>query len=126
MPRTRHRPGLPRNAGTREHGATNGVDVQAIVCADVSRQRVHLEDLGLVPVHPAQSPAIPPPMLPGAEGLAEALVGKIDRLLLDRMNYHHADAIYRKNGLMEFLGPEYYYETGNNILSVCQEAGIEC
>jgi hypothetical protein len=66
------------------------------------------------------------PMLPGAEGLAKALVGKIDRLLLDRMNYHHADAIYRKNGLMEFLGPEYYDETADNIMSVCRQAGIEC
>jgi DNA repair photolyase len=66
------------------------------------------------------------PMLPGAEGLADVLIGKIDRLLLDRMNYHHADAIYRKNGLMEFLGPEYYDETADNIMSVCRQAGIEC
>ncbi len=36
------------------------------------------------------------PVLPGAEGLAELLEGKIDYVLIDRMNYHYADWVYRK------------------------------
>ncbi len=39
------------------------------------------------------------PVLPGAEGLAELLKGKIDYVLVDRMNYHYADWVYRKYGL---------------------------
>ena len=39
------------------------------------------------------------PLLPGAEGLAELLKGKIDYVLIDRMNYHYADWVYRKYGL---------------------------
>ena len=31
------------------------------------------------------------PVLPGAEGLAELLKGKIDYVIIDRMNYHYAD-----------------------------------
>jgi hypothetical protein len=38
------------------------------------------------------------PVLPGAEGLAELLKGKIDYSLIDRMNYHYADWVYRKSG----------------------------
>ena len=31
------------------------------------------------------------PMLPGAEGLVDMLKGKVDSILIDRMNYHNAD-----------------------------------
>ena len=48
------------------------------------------------------------PVLPGAEGLAELLSGKVDYLLIDRMNYHYADRIYHTHGLEEYLSDEYY------------------
>jgi len=47
------------------------------------------------------------PMLPGAEGLGELLKGKVDYLLLDRMNYHYADWVYRKYGLEDKLTSHY-------------------
>jgi DNA repair photolyase len=43
------------------------------------------------------------PVLPGAEGLADLLKGKIDYVLIDRMNYHYADWVYRKYGLESTL-----------------------
>ena len=48
------------------------------------------------------------PMLPGAEGLGELLKGKIDNLILDRMNYHYADRVYREHGLQDKLTDEYF------------------
>ena len=36
------------------------------------------------------------PLLPKAEGLGGFLAGKVDRVLIDRMNYHYADWVYRK------------------------------
>ena len=36
------------------------------------------------------------PMLPGAETLVNILDGKVDYVLIDRMNYHYADWVYRK------------------------------
>jgi len=39
------------------------------------------------------------PLLPGCEDLPDLLVGKVDYVILDRMNYHHADWVYRKYGL---------------------------
>jgi DNA repair photolyase len=49
------------------------------------------------------------PVLPGAEGLADLLRGKIDYVLIDRMNYHYADRIYRQFGMEDKLTDEYFY-----------------
>lgn len=51
------------------------------------------------------------PMLPGAEDLAELLAGKVDSVRIDRMNYHYADWVYRKYGLMDKLSDEYFDQT---------------
>ncbi len=48
------------------------------------------------------------PVLPGAEGLAELLRGKIDYILIDRMNYHYADRVYRKYGLEDALTDDFF------------------
>ena len=48
------------------------------------------------------------PVLPGAEGLAELLKGKVDYVLVDRMNYHYADWVYRKHGLEDALTDEFF------------------
>jgi len=55
------------------------------------------------------------PVLPGAEGLAELLKGKIDYLIIDRMNYHYADWIYRKYGLEDKLSDDYYYRVRQEL-----------
>ncbi len=39
------------------------------------------------------------PLLPKAEGLVTLLGGKVNNVLIDRMNYHYADWVYRKYGL---------------------------
>ena len=36
------------------------------------------------------------PMLPGVEGLLEELPGKVDNILIDRLNYSYANRIYMK------------------------------
>jgi DNA repair photolyase len=51
------------------------------------------------------------PMLPGAEGLAELLRGKVDYVFIDRMNYHYADRVYKKYGLEDYLRDDYFYRT---------------
>src|SRR5512137_754095 len=66
------------------------------------------------------------PVLPGAEGLADLLKGKIDYLLIDRMNYHYADWVYRKNGLEETLTDGFFRRTARALAAMCEESGIEC
>ncbi len=66
------------------------------------------------------------PMLPGAEGLAEALAGKVDHIIIDRMNYHYADWIYRKNRMDNALSEEYFLKTSTAIADECKKSGITC
>jgi DNA repair photolyase len=66
------------------------------------------------------------PMLPGAEELGEHLAGKIDYLLIDRMNYHYADWVYRKYGLEDKLSDEFFDGTRREIAVACRELGIDC
>ncbi len=65
------------------------------------------------------------PMLPGAEGLADLLAGKVDYVLMDGMNYHYADAIYRRHGLEDALRGEYFPATAAKLTGALRQAGIE-
>ena len=66
------------------------------------------------------------PILPGAEGLVELLKGKVDCVLIDRMNYNYADVIYRKCGMTDKLSDDYVSRTAKELASACKDSGIEC
>ncbi len=66
------------------------------------------------------------PMLPGAESLVEILAGKVDHVIFDRMNYHHADWVYRKYGLEDKMTDDYFYQTERNLSSTFRKLGIRC
>jgi DNA repair photolyase len=58
------------------------------------------------------------PVLPGAEGLAELLKGKIDYVLIDRMNYHYADRVYRNYGLEDTLTDDFFERVKQEFASL--------
>jgi DNA repair photolyase len=66
------------------------------------------------------------PMLPGAEDLAEALAGKVDHLLVDRMNYAHGNWVYRKHGLEEAHSDGFFERTAAQLSTDCERLGIPC
>lgn len=66
------------------------------------------------------------PMLPGAEGLAAALDGKVDHVLIDRMNYRYGDWVYRKHNLEGGRSDEFFFTTGHELAFALKKAGIEC
>lgn len=66
------------------------------------------------------------PLLPGAEALVDALEGKVDHIIVDRMNYHYTDWIYRKYEIEEKLTDVYFQKTGYEIVNACKKTGIEC
>jgi len=66
------------------------------------------------------------PMLPGAEELAAALGGKVDYVLVDRMNYHYADWVYRKCNLESAMCDDFFASTGRKLASDLAEQGIDC
>ena len=66
------------------------------------------------------------PMLPGSEGLAEILAGKVDYVMVDRMNYHYGDWVYRKYGLEDKMTDDYFYQTERTLSSTFTKLGISC
>jgi len=66
------------------------------------------------------------PILPGAETLANALAGKVDYIIIDRMNYHYADWIYKKYKLEDKLTDDYFQMAGRELANVCKKSGIAC
>jgi DNA repair photolyase len=66
------------------------------------------------------------PMLPGAETLAEMLAGKVDAVILDRMNYHYADWVYRKYGLEEKASDAYFSQAEQTLSAAFAGQGIPC
>jgi DNA repair photolyase len=83
---------------------------------------------GLGELHAAgiKTHAMIAPMLPGAEGLPARLAGKVDYVLVDRMNYHYADWVYRKYALESAMGNEFFLRAGTEIAAGLREVGIEC
>ncbi len=57
------------------------------------------------------------PILPGAEKLPDMLMGKIDYVLIDRLNYHYADWVYRKYGLEDKRTDEFFQKIGRELAS---------
>ena len=88
------------------------------------RERVNaLEELHLAGI---RTFAMIAPMLPGAETLPETLVGKVDYVLVDRMNYHYGDWVYRKHRLESARTDHFFYLKGNEVRDAFGRAGIEC
>ncbi|UCG54611.1 MAG: hypothetical protein JSV32_08565 [Dehalococcoidia bacterium] len=54
------------------------------------------------------------PLLPGAEKLVTILKGKAGYIIVDKMNYHYGDWVYRKYGLKS-------NKSGFAIARVCNE-----
>ncbi len=64
------------------------------------------------------------PILPGAEDLAGPLAGKVDSVILDRMNYHYADWVYRKYGLQDKLTDAYFRKVTHELSMDFAKLGI--
>jgi len=66
------------------------------------------------------------PMLPKAEGLATTLRRKVDYVLIDRMNYHYGDWVYREYNLESAKSDDFFFLRGKELASTFEKAGIEC
>jgi len=66
------------------------------------------------------------PMLPEAEGLALKLKGLVDHVLVDRMNYHYADWVYRRHNLEHAMTDQFFAEKKKELASAFEKDGIPC
>jgi DNA repair photolyase len=66
------------------------------------------------------------PILPGAEGLVGALKGKVDHVILDRLNYHYADWAYKRYGLPWAREDGFFSHKGEELRAAFEREGIPC
>jgi DNA repair photolyase len=66
------------------------------------------------------------PILPYAEDLISMLAGKVDYIILDRMNYHYANRIYKKHGWEDKNTEKYFYLMKEKMTKNCAALGIDC
>ena len=66
------------------------------------------------------------PMLPEVEGLVDQLRGKVDNVLIDRMNYHYADWVYRRYGLEYAMTGDFFIAKKEKLVSAFEREGIHC
>jgi DNA repair photolyase len=66
------------------------------------------------------------PLLPGAEGLAKMLKGKIDHVLIDRLNYHYADWAFKKYGMQWAMDDDYFSGIARDLRTAFEKDGILC
>ena len=55
------------------------------------------------------------PLVPGADGLCDLLAGKVDHVLIDRMNYDYGAWVYRRHGLRDKLGRDFFRHGISNV-----------
>jgi DNA repair photolyase len=66
------------------------------------------------------------PILPGAGPLVQMLEGKVDHILIDRMNYNYANWVYTKYKLQDSLLDDFFHETSRRLAEECIKTGIDC
>lgn len=64
------------------------------------------------------------PILPGAEGLIEELPGKIDYILIDRLNYFYANRIYVENKMEWAKEDSFFIQTAEALKEGFEEKDI--
>jgi len=121
--------GLFRRSNNIEVGlsvtsADDGVRQLFEPAAPSINQRIEaLEELHLAGI---RTYAMIAPMLPGAEELAAELSGKVDYVLIDRMNYHYGDWVYRKHNLQSTMSDAFFTSRGEKLAADFARQGIEC
>jgi len=64
------------------------------------------------------------PILPKAEELVSQLRGKMDFVLIDRMNYHYADWVYKKHGLEYAMTDNFFDQKKIEFVKAFKKEGI--
>jgi DNA repair photolyase len=64
------------------------------------------------------------PLLPGVEKLPGELAGAVDYVLVDRLNYHYANRIYRENKMEWAIEDLFFAEKGEELKKGFERKGI--
>jgi len=64
------------------------------------------------------------PLLPNAEGLVAQLAEKVDYVLVDRMNYHYADWVYKKSKLEYAMTDDFFNQKKIELANIFKKENI--
>jgi len=121
--------GILKKAGGAEVGFT-------ITTADDNVRRIfepgappvskRIEALGILHSAGIRTFVMIAPLLPGAKGLVDMLKGRVDNVLIDRLNYHYADWAYSKHGMAWAMDDGFFEQAGEELEAGFEAAGISC
>lgn len=66
------------------------------------------------------------PLLCGADGLVEKIKDMVESVIVDRMNYHFADWVYKKYGIEWAKTDKFFREEGLKIKKLFENHGVKC
>jgi DNA repair photolyase len=66
------------------------------------------------------------PILPGSEGLVGKLRSNVDYVILDRLNYHYADWVYKRHGLRSASQDSFFLQKREELGEAFETEGIPC
>lgn len=66
------------------------------------------------------------PLLPKAKGLVEKLAKTVSYVLVDKMNYHYADWVYRKYGLKYAMNDDFFTQKKKEIANAFRKEDVPC
>jgi DNA repair photolyase len=104
--------------------ATADEDIRQIFEPKAPSIRERVEALEKLHSKGIRTSAMIAPMLPRAEGLVNELRGKIDSVLIDRMNYHYADWVYRKYELEYAMTVNFFTQKRSELANAFRNEGV--
>jgi DNA repair photolyase len=99
-------------------------DIKKIFEPNSPSIRERLEILDKLHSNGIQTFAMIAPILPKVKGLAEQLIGKVDRVLIDKMNYHYADWVYKKHRLEYAMTDSFFTKKKKELTETLKKEGI--
>ena len=83
-----------------------------------------IETLGKLHYVDVKTFAMIAPLLPNAESLVAQLSGKVDYVLIDKMNYHYADRIYKRHKLEYAMTNNFFNRKKIELANAFAKEGI--
>lgn len=86
------------------------------------KERIHALDV--LHSRGIQTFAMIAPLLPGSDGLIEELSGKVDHILIDRLNYFYANRIYMENKMEWAKEDPFFIQNAEELKEGFERKGI--
>jgi len=100
--------------------------VREIFEAGASPSSERIEALARLHAAGIRTFAMVAPILPGAEYLVSALKGKVEYVIVDRLNYHYADWAYKRYGMQWAREDSFFSQKGEELKTAFESEGIPC